>query len=215
MQRFSILSLLILALVFSNYDFVDARPHKNGDRIKQSKNKRDYREHRRMAGSKQKGPMSQLDHEQRTQLKQRLKSLRESGASPEAISQATIDEFTKAGIELPENFSERINQREHKRVERKPQREIARKIIKEMKAQGATRKEIRSALKEAGVTRKEIRNARKEAGITRRDIRNARKATGKDNLEKEIESNTDYNRWDVENKPTVVDPKSWGKIKTR
>ena len=151
MQRFSILSVLILCMIVSNNDYVEARPYKDGDGIEKSENKREHRKHRRMEGEKRKGPMSQLDQEQRTELKQKLKSLRESGASPEAISQAITEEYTTAGIELPENFSKRINRREQKWVERKSQRDVTQSMVKEMKAQGATRKEIRSALKEAGI----------------------------------------------------------------
>jgi signal recognition particle subunit SEC65 len=131
MQRYSIISFLILMLIISNNDYVEGQPYKHGDRIK--------------------GLMSQLDQNQRSELKNKLKSLRKSGASPGAISQAIREQYTTAGIELPENFSERINRHEQNWIDRKSQREDARRLVKEMKAQGATRKEIRNALKEAGI----------------------------------------------------------------
>ena len=131
MQRYSIMSFLILMMIISNNHYVEGQPHKQGDRIK--------------------GLMSQLDQNQRSELKNKLKSLRKSGASPGAISQAIREQYTTAGIELPENFSERINKREQNWIDRKSQREDARRLVKEMKAQGATRKEIRNVLKEAGI----------------------------------------------------------------
>ena len=131
MQRFTILSFLILTMIVSNNNYVEARPYKNGNKTK--------------------GPMSQLDQEQRKELKQKLKSLRESGASPETISQTISEGFATAGIELPENVYQRINKRQQNWAERKNQKEEAHGLAKKMKNQGASREEIRNALKEAGI----------------------------------------------------------------
>ena len=41
MQRFSILSFLILTMIVSNNGYVEARPYKDGDGMEQSKDKRE------------------------------------------------------------------------------------------------------------------------------------------------------------------------------
>ena len=108
-------------------------------------------QHRR-GGNRQRrnGLLNQLSAEQRAAMKEQIGALRESGASPEEISDVKAAQFTSAGIELPEDFAERTIQRETQRNERIAQREARRALIDGLKAEGATREEIRQAMQEAG-----------------------------------------------------------------
>ncbi len=92
----------------------------------------------------------QLTTEQRSEFKDQLSVLRESGASAEEISAALTAKLTAAGVELPEDFTERAAQRETQRAERTAQREEIKALADGLKAEGATRAEIRQALKDAG-----------------------------------------------------------------
>ena len=94
--------------------------------------------------------LNQLSAEQRVAMKEQIGALRESGASPEEISDVKAAQFTAAGIELPEDFAERTVQRETQRNERIAQREARRALIDGLEAEGATREEIRQAMQEAG-----------------------------------------------------------------
>ena len=87
---------------------------------------------------------------QRTAIKEQIGALRESGSSPEEISDAKAAQFAAAGIELPENFAERNIQRETQRSERIAQREAKNALIDGLKAEGASREEIRQVVQEAG-----------------------------------------------------------------
>lgn len=92
----------------------------------------------------------QLTADQRSELKDQLSALRESGASAEEISAALTTELTAAGVELPEDFTKRAAQRESQRAERTAQREEIKALVDDLKTEGATRAEIRQALKDAG-----------------------------------------------------------------
>ena len=195
MQRYSIISFLILMMIISNNDYVEGRPYKRGDRIK--------------------GLMSQLDQKQRSELKNKLKSLRKSGASPEAISQAIKEQYTTAGIDLPDNFSEHINKREQNWIDRKNQRQDARLLVKEIKAQGGTRKEIRNALKEAGI---EKPRSKRQGG--------RRRPTHEKQTDFILEKNTfqgNSNQSNFVKVPnggtndigTAIEADSWGRLKAR
>ena len=100
------------------------------------------------------GPRSGFaDHlttEQHSELKDLLSALRASGASVDEICAALTAELTAAGVELPENFTKRAAQRETQRAERTAQREEIKALADGLKAEGATRAEIRQALKDAG-----------------------------------------------------------------
>jgi hypothetical protein len=110
-------------------------------------------------GRQKNGSIGVLNSEQRIRLKERVNSLRESGASAETIANAMGDEYTAAGIDLPENFTERATQREIRRAERQVHKDAARNLVENMKAEGASRGQIHEALREAGL------------GKTRRDRR--------------------------------------------
>ena len=69
------------------------------------------------------------------------------------------DEYTAAGIDLPENFTDRATQREIRRAERQINKDAARNLAEDLKAEGASRGQIHEALREAGL------------GKTRRDRR--------------------------------------------
>ena len=94
--------------------------------------------------------LNQLSAEQRAAMKEQIGALRESGASPEEIRDVKAAQFAAAGIELPEDFTERPLQRETQRSERITQREARKTLIDGLKAEGATREEIRQAVQEAG-----------------------------------------------------------------
>ena len=105
-------------------------------------------QHRRGGGNRQgrNALLNQLSAAQRTAIKEQIGALRESGASPEEISDAKAAQFAAAGIELPENFAERNIQRETQRSERIAQREARNALIDGLKAEGASREEIRQAV---------------------------------------------------------------------
>ena len=96
------------------------------------------------------GIAAQLSTAQRSELKDQISALRDGGASAEEISAAITAEFTAVGVELPEGFAERVAQREIQRVERQAQREEIKSLVEGLKADGATREEIRQALQDAG-----------------------------------------------------------------
>ena len=96
------------------------------------------------------GFVDQLTTEQHSELKDQLSALRASGASATEISATLTAELTAAGVELPEDFTERAAQRETQRAERTAQREEIKALADGLKAEGATRAEIRQALKDAG-----------------------------------------------------------------
>ena len=96
------------------------------------------------------GFADQLTTEQHSELKDELSALRASGASAAEISNVLTAELTAAGVELPEDFTERAAQRETQRAERTVQREEIKALADGLKAEGATRAEIRQALKDAG-----------------------------------------------------------------
>ena len=96
------------------------------------------------------GFADQLTTEQHSELKDQLSALRASGASATEISATLTAELTAAGVELPEDFTERAAQRETQRAERTVQREEIKALADGLKAEGATRAEIRQALKDAG-----------------------------------------------------------------
>ena len=94
--------------------------------------------------------LNQLNAEQLAVIKEQIGALRESGASPEEISDAKTALFATAGIKLPGNFAERTIQRETQRNERIAQREARNTLIDGLKAETASREEIRQAVQEAG-----------------------------------------------------------------
>jgi len=96
------------------------------------------------------GFADQLTTEQHSELKDQLSVLRASGACAAEISNVLTAELTAAGVELPEDFTERAAQRETQRAERTVQREEIKALADGLKAEGATRAEIRQALKDAG-----------------------------------------------------------------
>ena len=96
------------------------------------------------------GFADQLTAEQHSELKDQLSALRASGASAAEISAALTAELTAAGLELPEDFTEHAAQHETQRTERTAQREEIKALADGLKAEGATRAEIRLALKDAG-----------------------------------------------------------------
>lgn len=98
----------------------------------------------------QDGLRAQLSSEQQAELHEQIGALRESGAAAEEISAALAAELTAAGIELPADFAERAAQRETQRAERTAQREEIKTLVDGLKADGATRQEIRQALQAAG-----------------------------------------------------------------
>ena len=160
MQRIKYLAALALALVVAGGNLSEteaqrrgsasARPlvvDENADGIGDDQAAR----HRR--GDRKPGRAAfaaQLTTEQRSELKDQIGALRESGASAEEISAALAAQLTAAGVELPENFAERATQRETNRAERSAQRAEIKTLVDGLKAEGATRAEIRQALKEAG-----------------------------------------------------------------
>ena len=124
-----------------------AQMDENADGINDSKRS----QHRRgVAKQGKNGLLDQLSAEQRTAMKEQIGALRESGASVEEISAAKAAQFAVAGIELPEDFAERTAQRETQRSERIAQKEEMKTLVDELKAEGATREEIRQAMQDAG-----------------------------------------------------------------
>ena len=111
----------------------------------------------------QAGFADQLTTEQHSALKDQLSALRASGASATEISATLTAELTAAGVELPEDFAERAAQRETRRAERTVQREESKALADGLKAEGATRAEIRQALKDAGYEKP--RRGRKGGGL--------------------------------------------------
>ena len=109
------------------------------------------------------GFADQLTTEQHSALKDQLSTLRASGASATEISATLTAELTAAGVELPEDFAERAAQRETRRAERTVQREEIKAFADGLKAEGATRAEIRQALKDAGYEKP--RRGRKGGGL--------------------------------------------------
>ena len=109
------------------------------------------------------GFADQLTTEQHSALKDQLSALRASGASAAEISNVLTAELTAAGVELPEDFAERAAQRETRRAERTVQREEIKAFADGLKAEGATRAEIRQALKDAGYEKP--RRGRKGGGL--------------------------------------------------
>ncbi len=95
--------------------------------------------HRRGHKQRRMSLASGLTLEQRGTIEERLSNLRTSGASGEEIGTALAAELTAAGVELPEDFAERTAQREQIKT-----------IVDGLKAEGATRAEIRQVLQEAG-----------------------------------------------------------------
>ena len=106
--------------------------------------------HRRGHKQRRMSLASGLTLEQRGTIEERLSNLRTSGASGEEIGTALAAELTAAGVELPKDFAERTVLRENKRAERTAQREQIKTIVDGLKAEGATRAEIRQVLQEAG-----------------------------------------------------------------
>ena len=111
---------------------------------------------------------SQLTAAQRSAIKEQIGALREGGASAEEISSTLAAELNAAGVELPEGFADRAATREARRTARQAQREEIKSLVEGMKADGATRAEIRQALQDAGYqkpqrTRRGQRGARPAA----------------------------------------------------
>ena len=120
--------------------------------------------HRRGGHKRGRGGFAdQLTTEQHSALKDQLSALRASGASAAEISATLTAELTAAGVELPEDFAERAAQRETRRAERTVQREEIKAFADGLKAEGATRAEIRQALKDAGYEKP--RRGRKGGGL--------------------------------------------------
>ena len=120
--------------------------------------------HRRGGHKRGRGGFAdQLTTEQHSELIDQLSALRASGASAAEISNVLTAELTAAGVELPEDFTERAAQRETRRAERTVQREEIKAFADGLKAEGATRAEIRQALKDAGYEKP--RRGRKGGGL--------------------------------------------------
>ena len=86
----------------------------------------------------------------RSAIKEQIGALREGGASAEEISSTLAAELNAAGVELPEGFADRAAASEARRTARQAQREEFKSLVEGMKADGATRAEIRPALQNAG-----------------------------------------------------------------
>ena len=126
----------------------------------------DSRASRHRRGGHQRGRAGfadQLTTEQHSALKDQLSALRASGASATEISATLTAELTAAGVELPVDFAELAAQRETRRAERTVQREEIKAFADGLKAEGATRAEIRQALKDAGYEKP--RRGRKGGGL--------------------------------------------------
>ena len=149
-------SALTAVLLSGTLASVDARlPDEDGDGI----NDKLARGHR-----------LNLTDEQRAEIKDAVKGLREDGATRVEIVTAVGEKLQSLGVELPEDFEER----HAKRLERAEVRDELRAKVKELKETGATREEIRS----------EIDAFREANGIERpkrdkRGKRGHRKARGK------------------------------------
>ena len=110
-----------------------------------------------------------LTDEQRTALHEKVTEMREAGATREEIFEARRTMLEGYGVELPENFGKRggggLNLRDSLTEE---QRTAIREKMEELKAQGATREEIRTAMgelsKELGIERPVWRGLRPRRG---------------------------------------------------
>ncbi|MBN61747.1 MAG: hypothetical protein CME20_10355, partial [Gemmatimonadetes bacterium] len=111
---------------------------------------------------------AQLTAAQRSAIKEQIGALREGGASAEEISSTLAAELNAAGVELPEGFADRAATREARRTARQAQREEIKSLVEGMKADGATRAEIRQALQDAGY-QKPQRTQRGHRGNSTRD----------------------------------------------
>ena len=102
-----------------------------------------------------KGIFSQLTDEQRKELHEEIKTLREQDASREDVKAAVKAILEGWGIELPENWEQmpgfrpfRHGQMRFMRQLTEEQRKQVRDKIKELRDQGATREEIHTAIRE-------------------------------------------------------------------
>ena len=114
-----------------------ARMHRGGD-------------HR---GAQPRGPagefVADLTDEQKAELKALRESLRETDATREDAHAALQEKLAEFGVDLPDMDVIQA-EREAERVERQAQRDAVRTLVDGLKADGATREEIRAALTEAG-----------------------------------------------------------------
>jgi len=160
MKRIQQLAVLALALVITGGTLSESEAQRRGrrntqtteldqnvDGISDSKTLR----HRRGGDKLGLGSLrGQLSATQRTELKDQIGTLRESGASAEEIGTAIATQLATNGVELPSGFAERLVERETKHTERQAKREEVKALVEGLKADGATREEIRQALQDAG-----------------------------------------------------------------
>jgi len=168
MKRIQQLAVLALALVITGGTLSESEAQRRGrrntqnteldqnvDGISDSKTLR----HRRGGDKLGLGSLrGQLSTTQRTELKDQISILRESGASAEEIGTAITTRLAADGVELPSGFAERL-------AERQAEREEVKTLVEGLKANGATREEIRQALQDAGYEKPQRgrRNGRRDA----------------------------------------------------
>ncbi len=100
------------------------------------------------------GPVGELISDLTDEQKAELKTLRESDVPREEAHASMQEKLAEFGIELP-SIEEIQAEREAARVEHEAEREAVRTLVEGLKAEGATRDEIREALTEAGYEPKE------------------------------------------------------------
>lgn len=104
-------------------------------------------------GSQPGGPagefIADLTDEQKAELQTLHESLRETDATREDAHAALQEKLAEFGVDLPDMDVIQA-EREAARAEREAQRDAVRTLVDDLKADGATREEIREALTEAG-----------------------------------------------------------------
>ena len=156
------LTLLALAALATTITFTDARAQggganvppaidENADGIADGR----ARTHRGRGhrGARGGGPVGELlgdlTDAQKAELQALRESLRESDVTREAAHASMQEKLAEFGVELP--AIEQIQaEREAARIENQAQHEAVRNLVEGLKAEGATREEIREALTEAG-----------------------------------------------------------------
>ena len=158
MKRLTLIALAALATTIAVSDAqaqggIDAPPaiDENADGIADGRARmhrgRGHREHR---GAGPVGELlSDLTDEQKAEVNALRESLRESDVPREDAQASLQAKLAKFGVELP-SIEEIQVEREAARVEHKAAREAVRTLVDGLKAEGATREEIRDALTEAG-----------------------------------------------------------------
>ncbi|MBT5055723.1 MAG: hypothetical protein HOM68_04210 [Gemmatimonadetes bacterium] len=104
-------------------------------------------------GARGTGPVGELlgdlTDAQKAELQALRESLRESDVTREAAHASMQEKLAEFGVELP-SIEEIQVEREAARTEHQAQREAVRNLVEGLKAEGATREEIREALTDAG-----------------------------------------------------------------